>query len=242
MFLGLANALAVLACIYAVWIRRMSFGSRWDAPLTVGVALYAAASALDAPWPDIAASSYPFTGKYYLLNTVGHICFLAGNAAGLRSVFMRLLPDDEIGTFMGTLVKPVVAIAATVMLVCVSASPITSAMPAHYLYAVPLDGWLRLYFCVYFLTMTATLWLAVFGGVRINLAPPGPGPAVPLLATATIGSVACLGFLTAILNGRADVITTLWPLAYLTTTAAALTCAFAWRRRMATLNRREQKP
>lgn len=240
--LHFTNALAVLACAWAVWVRRLSFRSRWDAPLTVGVALYAVASALDAPWPAIAAASFPLSGKYYLLNTIGHICFLAGNAAGLKAIFARLLPDDEIGRFMRTQIVPVVAVASTVMLVCVIASPATSAMPADYLYAVPLDGWLRVYFCTFFLTMTATLWMAFFGALRLNEEPPRREPALPLLGTVSIGSLACLGFLAAIHTGMNELILKLWPVAYLATTAAALTCAVAWRHRIAALTAPANEP
>lgn len=236
-FLGFANALAVLACCWAVWVRRLSFGSRWDVPLTVGTALYGVASALDAPWPAIAAASYPLTGKYYLLNAVGHLCFLIGNAAGLKAIFIRLLPDDEIKRFMSNRIVPVIVVSSTVMLVCVLASPSTSTMQADYLYGVPLDGWLRVYFCTFFLTMTGTLWMAFFGGFRLSVEPPGPGPAVPLLGTVTIGSLACLSFLAVLLTGRSQLIPILWPVGYLGTAAAALTCAVAWRHRIANLTR-----
>ncbi len=230
-----ANALAVLTSAWAVWIRRLSFGSRWDRPLTIGVALYCLASTLDAPWPAIAAASFPLTAKYYLLNTVGHVCFLAGTAAGVKSVCLRLLPDNDLDRFMKTRIVPVVGLAAAVMVVCVLASPRTSTMPADYLYAVPLDGWLRVYFATFFLTMTATLWMAIFGGVRLGAEPPGPGPAFPLMATASSGSLACLTFLTVILTGRLDLIPTLWPVAYVGTAAVAVICAVAWRVRVAAL-------
>lgn len=236
-FLCVANALAVVTCIGAVLVRRHSFGSRWDAPLTAGIALYALASALDGPWPAIAAASHPLTGKYYLLNTLGHICYLAGNAAGVRSVLLRLLSDDELERFMKTSVVPIVGVASTIMLGSVLASPATSTMSANFLYAVPLDGWLRVYFTTFFLTMTATLWLAFFGGVRMRAEPPGAGAALPLMGTVSIGSIACLTFLAAILTGRSELIVTLWPIAYLATTAAALACAFSWRRRIADLTR-----
>lgn len=234
------NALAVLTSGWAVWVRRLSFGSRWDRPLTVGVALYCVASALDSPWPAIAAASFPLTGKYYLLNTIGHICFLAGTAAGAKAVCLRLLSDDELDRFMKTRVVPVVGIAAIVMLICVLASPMTATMPADFLYGVPLDGWLRAYFATFFLTLTAILWLALFGGVRLSEEPPGVGPARPLLATVSTGSLASLSFLGLLLTGRSDLIPTVWPVAYLATTVASLTCALAWRHRIAQLSRPDE--
>ena len=240
--LYLANVLAVSSCFWSVWIRRHTFGSRWDAPLTVGIVLYGVASALDTPWGAVAAASYPLTGKYYLLNTVGHICFLAGTAAGAQSVCIRLLPDAELHRLMRTRILPLVAVAAAVMLVCVTAGPAADSMRAPYLYGAPLDGWMRVYFATFLLTLTGILWLTLFGGVRLSGEPPGPGPAWPLLLTASVGSLACLGFLAVILTGRADLVPTLWPVAYLATTVSAVTCAVAWTRRVAELTRAPEEP
>jgi len=231
------SALAVLTSGWAVWVRRLSFGSRWDRPLTAGVALYCVASALDGPWPAIAAASFPLTGKYYLLNTAGHICFLAGTAAGAKAVCLRLLTDDDLDRLMKTRVLPIVGIATIIMLICILATPMTATMPADYLYGVPLDGWLRVYFATFFLTLTAILWLALFGGWRLSGQAPRAEPALPLLATTSTGSLACLSFLGLLLTGRSELIPTVWPVAYLATTAASLTCAFAWRHRMAQLMR-----
>lgn len=52
-----------------------------------------------------------------------------------------------------------------------------------------------------------------------------------------MGSLACLGFLAVILTGRSELIVKLWPVSYLATTAAAITCAVAWRRRIADLTK-----
>ncbi len=230
------NALAVLTACWALWVRRLSFASRWDGPITVGVALYGLAAALDTPWPPIAAASFPLTGKHYFLPALGHICYLAGTAAGIQSVYARLLPDDELAPFMNRRIRPVVVGAAVVMLVCLFASPVTSTMPAHYLYGVPLDPWLQTYFVTYFLTFAGLLWTAVYGGYLLRKEP-GSGAVLPLMGTASTGSIACLGVLFGILSGRSDIITSLaWPVSYLATAAASLVCGVFWLRRVAELS------
>lgn len=236
--LHVANAGAVLAACWALWVRRHSFGSRWDAGITVGVALYGLGSALESPWPALSAMSFPLTGKYYLLPVVGNICYLAGTAIGLKSFYVRLLPDAEIGRFMRIWIAPVVTIAAVIMLACAVASPATSAMPADSLYGVPIDGWLRAYFVTYFLSATMLLSAAVFGGLRLREGP-NAGAVVPLMLIALIGSIACLWHLVAILSGHDQHAAALFG-GYLATTVTALACGISWRRRVEDLTRPRQ--
>lgn len=231
--LHIANLLAVLAAGWALWVRRHSFGSRWDAGITVGVALYGLGSALESPWPAMAAASFPLTGKYYLLPALGNISYLAGTAVGLKSFYVRLLPDAEIGRFMRTWIAPVVAVAAAVMLFSAVASPQTSTMPAATLYGVPPDGWLRVYFATYFVSATVLLWAAVFGGWRLRDGA-NSGAVVPLMVIALVGSLACLGHLAATLTGHGMPALALAG-GYLATTATALACGVYWQRRVAAM-------
>ncbi len=238
--LGAANAVAVSAAAWALWVRRHSFGSKWDAGITVGVALYGLGSVLDSPWPVASAASQPLTAKYYLLPVLGHICYLAGTAVGLKSFYVRLLPDAEIGRFMKTWIVPVVAAAAAVMLLCAIASPVTSSMTAASLYGVHHDGWLRVYFTTYFVSVILLLWAALFGGVRLWRAP-NSGAAVPLMGIALIGSVACLGHLIAILSSHNHAAPALaLSGGYLATTVTALACGIYWHRRVTDLTRAPQ--
>lgn len=232
--LYLVNIAAVLFAGWAVWVRRFSFGSPWDAPITIGTGLYGVASALDTPWPTMAAASFPVTGKYYLLPFIGHLCFLAGTAFGIKSVFARLLPDHGIGAFMRTRIAPVALAAAAVMTVCILATPITSTMPADYLYAAPLDGWLRTYFVTFFGAMVILLWTAVFGG-KLLLGGPDSGVALPLIGTASSGSVAFLVFTYGILAGRHDLVILVWHVGFIGTALASLACAVSWQRRLSAL-------
>lgn len=232
-----ANVVAVSTACWALWVRRESFGSRWDGAITVGVALYGLGSALESPWPQLAAASFPLTGKYYLLSVLGNICYLAGTAVGLHSFYVRLLPDAEIGRFMRTAITPLVAVAAAVMLLCALASPATSTMSADNLYSIHLDTWLRVYFTTYFLSVTILLSAAVFGGYRLRQGS-NSGAVVPLMTIALIGSIACVGHLVDILTGHNHSAPALALLGgYLATTATALACGIYWQRRKADLTR-----
>lgn len=238
MTLHIANAIAVLTACWAIWVRRHSFASRWDGGITIGVVLYGLGSALESPWPAVSAASFPVTGKYYLLPVFGNFCYLAGTAIGLKSFYIRLLPDAEIGRFMRTWIAPIVAVAGVVMLVSAAASPGTSAMPAASLYGVPLDGWLRVYFATYFLSVSMLLWAAVFGGIRLREGPDS-GAVVPLMVIAFVGSLACVWHLVAILSGH-DQHTAALLGGYLATTVTALACGIFWRRRVGAFTRPAQ--
>lgn len=235
-FVYLANAVTVIVACGPVWVRRDAFQSRWDRPITVGVALYAAGALLDSPWPAAAAASFPATGKYYLVPALGQICFLIGGVAGLKSGFMRILPDDEVGPFMRARILPVAATAVGVMAVCVIVSPATSVMSADYLYQVTPDIWLTAYFTTYFLAMTGLMAVVIWGLLQLRGGEPQSPAVAPLLVGAGIGFVAYPAFLTAILTNRAELVPmVVWPISYTGITVASLACAFSWRHRASAL-------
>ncbi len=237
----LANAVAVGAVVWALWVRRDTFHSRWDAPITAGAALYGLGAVLDTPWPQAASLSFAITGKYFLLSTLGHISYLVGSAVGLKSVYIRLLPDDAIGPFMRTRVFPLVYAAAGIMLVSVIASPVTATMAADHLNLITPDGWLTLYFATYYLTMSLLMGLAIYGGLQLRC-DESHGVVDALIGVAVVGTLSCLATLTAVLTGRTSfVIEVAWPVAYAATTAAALICALSWRRRTSLLQERRHR-
>lgn len=236
--LYLANAVVVAVVAWAVWVRRDTFQSRWDAPITVGAALYGLGAVLDSPWPAISAASHPFTGKYFLLLTLGHISYLAGSAIGLKSVYVRLLPDEELGPFMHTRVYPLVYGAAAIMVVSMVASPVTNVMPVAHPYLTTPDGWLTVYFLTYYLTMAALMGIAIYGGLQLRR-DQSSRIVDALIGAAVVGSLACLAALIGVLTGRAGFVAGVaWPVAYAATIAAAVTCAVSWRGREAALRGR----
>lgn len=89
--LGVANIVLLVFVVWVVWERRLTFGSRFDSPITVGTVLFGAGVGLTSPWPVVAGVPFPFTGKYFALIVVGQFCFLAATAFGIKSVYVRLL-------------------------------------------------------------------------------------------------------------------------------------------------------
>lgn len=236
----LANAAAIVVACWALWVRRHAFGSRWDGPITLGIAFFALGAVLDSPWPEVAAASYPLTGKFYLLNCAGHVSYLFGATRGLKAVALRLVPDQAIGGFMRRRILAPVGLASAVMLLCLVCSPATAAMPAANLYFVPADGWLVAYWIAYFITLTGLNAVAVYGAFALRNDARASTHDL-LIGATTMGTLACWGFFAAIVTGQRRLIETVaWPGSQVAIMAGALALAVSWRRRAAALGRRMQ--
>ena len=236
----LANVLAVLVAAWAVWERRLAFRSRWDAPITWGIGLFGVGAALDSPWPDMAAASYPWTGKYFLLNTLGQICYLMGAAMGTKTIFLRLLSDDAIGPFMRRRIYPGIAAVATVMLTCLVASPVSSAMSAAHLYLMKPDGWLTVYWVDFLGGMMAMGVVSIYGLVSLR-ADPRSVMLNLLIASEVLGlfAIAAIGF--GVLTDNDEIVRVLvWPCAYAGIIGGAMAAVYAWRHRIAMLTTPDQ--
>lgn len=230
-----ANVAVVLVAAWAVWERRLTFRSRFDASISYGIVLFGIGAALDSPWPEVARASHPLTGKYYLLMTAGHICYLSGAALGIRAIYQRLLTDREIRSFMRYRISPLITIAAVVMLICMVASPITSTMPADHLYLVQPDGWLIGYWIAFLGTFFVLELISMYGANQLR-ADPRSGMATWLVLSQAVGSLAILAIGFGVLTGRDEIPRFLvWPFAYLGIVGGSIAAVVAWRHRAASL-------
>lgn len=229
------NVAVLLAAGWALWIRRDSIGSRWDAPMTAAIALFALGAALDSPWPAVGDASFALTGNFYVFAALGHISFLLGASLGLKTVCLRLMSDAAIESFMRWRVLPGVLAAGIVMLVCLTSSPAAFTARADSLYQVRPDGWLIVYWVAYFGTMTALNLVAMYGAIVLRR----DADAImvsPLAAATAVGTLACLGFFVAIVTGHGDgPHAVIWLGAYIAIIAGAVASAFSWRRRASAL-------
>lgn len=53
----MAGPAVLVVSVWSVWVRRLTFGSRYDAAGTLSLALFGVGSMLDAPWRQIGTSS-----------------------------------------------------------------------------------------------------------------------------------------------------------------------------------------
>lgn len=170
-FLVAANILAVLTAAWAVWECRLNFFSRYDSARTITLLLFCVGSVLDSPLRAMAEASQNLVGRYYFFTVVGHLCWLTACVTGNKFVYVRLLPDSVFGRLMRTRVMPALVVVGTVMVMAYFASPRPETLSADYLYLVPPDGWLKIYWFCYFTSLTALLLLAAYGAYLLKRDP-----------------------------------------------------------------------
>lgn len=233
--LYLANVAVVAIAAWAVWVRRDTLASRWDRPNTLAIGLIGIGAILDSPWPGMAHASFATTGKFYLLNTVGHIAYLTALALSLVAVYRRLAPDHTVERFMRTRITPLIGVAGVIMVIAVLLSPRSDELAAYHLYLVPPDAWLRAYWCVDLATLTLLLAISNYGLVRLRS--DKRSKMVDMLSAATgVGIVAAFATAAGLLSEPAQFAPTLvWPLTYVATAATAIAHVVAWRHRVASM-------
>lgn len=233
--LYLANVVVLVVAGWALWERRHSIHSRADAPITIGIALFALGAALDSPWPGVAAASYSLTGKFYLLMALGHISYIVGAGIGIKASFIRLMPDEYIGPFMRARVVPVVVIASTIMLVCITRSPLTSVMSVDHLYFAKPDLWLSGYWVAFIGALIALEGVSIYGGLHLRSDPRSVSVNF-LITSQVVGIIGIMAIGFALVSGRWDTVRILvWPLAYAAIIGGAIAAVISWRHRISSM-------
>lgn len=236
--LTLANAVAVLVAAWAVWeLRLTTFGSRWDSPKTTALILFGLGAVLDSPWRLMSEASYGLTGRFYFFAVIGHVCYLAACASGLKYIYLRLLPDAAIGPLVRKRLVPGVVAASAIMVLAFVASPLTSTLSADHLYLVRPDGWLKLYWFTYYATLTTILVAAMYGLNRLR-ADPRSVMLKLLLTSLALGTLSAVISGWGVLAGHAESVRMFsWPIAYSAIAVGAVAVVLSWRHRVWTMLR-----
>lgn len=229
----IANLVAVLVAAWATWeLRLTTFRSRWDSPKTTALILFILAAVLDSPWRMMSEASVSLTGRFYFFAVIGHVCYLAACASGLKYIYLRLLPDAAVGPFVRRRLVPAVFLAAAIMVVAFSASPLTSSLSADHLYLVRPDGWLKLYWLTYYGTLTTILAFGMYGLNRLR-ADPRSVMLNLLLTSLALGASSAVVSGVGLLSGNAQSVRLFaWPLAYAAIAVGAVALVLSWRHRV----------
>lgn len=240
--LAIANVVAAFAAAsvaaWALWEMRVtSFRSRWDFPKTTSLILFAVAAVLDSPWRVLSEQSFALTGRSYFFAAVGHCCYLAGGAAGLKYVYLRLLPDEAIGPLMRRRLVPLVMIAVAIMAVSFSATPLTVSLSADHLYLVRPDGWLMVYWITFYGALTAMLLAGMYGLNRMR-SDPRSVKLEWLLTALGMGVLSAVLSLVGLAVGHLDSVRLFaGPLAYAAIAVGAVAVVLSWRHRLSSMMR-----
>lgn len=230
--LRIAGPAVLAVCLWAVWVRRATLGSRFDSTGTVSIALFGIGAALDAPWWETAEALYRTAGKAYILKLLADLCYVAGAGLTVRAIYLRLLPDDGIGPFSRKWIAPLVIGAGTTMVVCFMASGATSRLSAVHLYLVRPDGWMTVYWLAHFGTTTILGAIAAYGVYHLRRDPRSVllNLALAALLTAALSGGLVAGY--AVITGQLRTLLLVsWLLTYAAFAAAAIGAALQWRHR-----------
>lgn len=149
--LGNWLVVAALSAIgWCIWVRRYTWLLPWHRALSLSVVLQGIGFALCMPIQShyLGNALSAVTGISHLRDYFGHLFYLAGTAAVVYAVSLRLFPDDQLRRFMRRVEVPG-CLVAFVMLICVAHSPALHQPGADDFFDVPCDRWLVLYWTLY---------------------------------------------------------------------------------------------
>ena len=233
--LSLANLLLTAFVAWVVWERRLTFGSPFDAPITIGTVLFGAGVVLTSPWPVVAGVPFPFTGKYFVLIVVGQFCFLAATGFGIKAVYMRLLSDEATDAFMRRRIAPLIVVASVALVICFIASSLTMTRPVDRPSFAALDGWLAASWIVYFGTLAVLGLILSYGVARLRRDPRSVMLRIllPSLVIASLSAVV-IGY-ALVSRGNVNVWVAVWLINYAAFVGTAMAFMMQWRRRVRAL-------
>lgn len=171
---GTATVVVLLAVLlattgWALWVRRASWSSRWDLPITASITLQTFGAVLDTPLPGLQITVSRLLGGPHAATVIANLSYLAAALLAVIGLYTRLLPDHWAAAVLNRrVVQPLIA-AAAVMVAAFTISPAASSGSAlTHLYFIPRDGWLTLYWVVYCLALQTLLVVFIFGLAKLD--------------------------------------------------------------------------
>jgi hypothetical protein len=146
---------------WSLWIRRVTWHSRWEVAATLNIALQGCAVALISPLASetVGVALHNITGEWNLQNYVGHDCYIVAASAIVYNAVGRLAEDDTIQRSFTQWVERPATLCIPLLLATFTLSR-GSKTYARDFFALPTDFWLS----VYWILLTATLaYLLLFG-------------------------------------------------------------------------------
>jgi hypothetical protein len=160
--IAIASTVALMA--YAIWVRRETFRSSIERPLSVSAVWCISGIALVSPQSTAVAGSalHSLTSVWHLDTCAGDFCLLASQISAQYWLLGGLFTDEDRKTWMGLWVQPVVTVAIPHMAACMILTGALRSGTANILDATA-DAWLTGYWLIVCITMTY-IWLA---GLRV---------------------------------------------------------------------------
>jgi hypothetical protein len=98
--MALATLIAITLCCIAwsLWIRRVTWSSRWEVAATLNIALQGGAVVLMSPWASetVGVALHSLTGKWNLEDYIGHDLYIVAASAVVYNALGRLQDDHSL--------------------------------------------------------------------------------------------------------------------------------------------------
>lgn len=227
-----ANFFLLVYVVWVLWERRLTFGSRFDSPITIGAALFGTGVALTAPWPVVAGVEFPFTGMYFVLIVIGQFCFLAAIAFGIKAVYMRLLSDEAMHPFIKRRIAPLVAVASVALVTCFVGSSLTLTRPVDRRSFASVDDWLAVSWLVYFGILAVLGLILSYGIARLRRDPRSVMHRFLLLSLVPASLSAVVIGYALVSRGDVNVWVVAWLINYAAFIGTTLSFVLQWRHRV----------
>ena len=233
--MALATLIAITLCCIAwsLWIRRVTWSSRWEVAATLNIALQGLAVVLMSPLASetVGVWLHALTGKWNLEDYIGHDCYIVAASAVVYNALGRLQDDHSLQRTFKQYIERPATVCIPLLLVTFSLGNGAAIYKPDF-FDVPTDFWLN----TYWLLLCGTLIYLLVYGCRALLVlrkdPRSRRIANIYLVASAAGISACLvRIVTAYIAPLQTVEggTLVWVFACLCGAGFALTSAESWR-------------
>jgi hypothetical protein len=233
--MALATLIAITLCCIAwsLWIRRVTWSSRWEVAATLNIALQGVAVVLMSPLASetVGVALHGLTGKWNLEDYIGHDCYVVAASAVVYNALGRLQDDHSMQRSFKQYVERPATLCIPLLLVTFSLGN-GAAIYRPDFFDVPTDFWLN----TYWLLLCSTLIYLLGYGCRALLVlrkdPRSRRIANVYLAASAAGIAACLVRIVTAYVPQLQAIeggTLVWIFACMCGAGFALTSAESWR-------------
>src|SRR6476660_5053167 len=149
--MAIATLIAItLACIgWSLWIRRVTWSSRWEFAATLNIALQGGAVLLMSPWASetLGVGLHALTGKWNLEDYIGHDCYIVAASAIVYNALGRLQDDNAMQRSFKQYVERPATLCIPLLLATFWLGNGAAIYRADF-FTVPTDLWLSLYWII----------------------------------------------------------------------------------------------
>jgi hypothetical protein len=149
--MALATLIAITLCCIAwsLWIRRVTWTSRWEVAATLNIALQGLAVVLMSPWASetLGVALHALTGKWNLEDFIGHDAYIVAASAVIYNALGRLQEDDDLRRSFKQWVEMPATLCIPLLLVTFSLGNGARIYKADF-FQVPTDFWLNMYWLI----------------------------------------------------------------------------------------------